>query len=91
MPTQVRKQKMMVVTPQGPRSKDCVYVDVIDSKEPPSKYTLEDGSILTLRQVIQEIWRVEGEYDHENNPLYVVKAAAIISVIPDPKFKRPTN
>lgn len=79
------------MTPQGPQIKDCVFVDVVESRETPSKYTLEDGSMLTVRQVVQEIWRVEGEYDNENNPIYVIKATGIISVVPDPKLKRPTN
>jgi len=82
---------MAVATLQGQQMKDCVLMEVVDSKESPSKYTLDDGSVLAIRQVVQEVWRVEGEYDQENNPLYVVKTATIMNVIADPELKRPTN
>lgn len=90
MPDSPRRQKMNVLTPQGPRLKDCILVEIVDAKELPSKYNLDDGSLLTLRHVVQEIWRVEGEYDNENNPLYIVKAVGFVHVVPGPD-KRPIN
>ena len=91
MPSQPRKQKMSVQTPQGSQIKDCVLVEIVDAKEAPLKYTLEDGSVLTIRHLVQEIWRVEGEYDQENNPMYVIKAANMVNILADPKLKRPVN
>lgn len=45
-----------------------------------NEYDLDDGSTLRLKTIVSEIVRLQGEYDPENNPMYLVKSAGIIIV-----------
>ena len=69
--------------------KDAVLVSAKDSKEPWTEYHLEDGTILKTKQVVSEIWRVDGEYDAEGSPVYVVKTTNMVNVtVPDELRKK---
>lgn len=74
-----------------PGSKDLVdaeYIDIVSSKEPWTEYELSDGSMLKIRSLATEVWRVDNEYDPEGNPMYVVKSAGIMSVTAPESLKR---
>jgi len=45
-----------------------------------NEYFLDDGSVVRVKLVATEIVRVEGEYDPEGNPVYVVKSANVLAV-----------
>jgi len=60
--------------------KDAVLVQVDTATEKPNVYHLADGSVITLRVVVTEIWKVDGEYDVEGNPFYLVKSANVATV-----------
>lgn len=45
-----------------------------------NEYLLEDGSVLKLKTVITDVFRVENEYDPEGNPIYYVKSSNVMSV-----------
>lgn len=49
-------------------------------KEEWNEYDLEDGTTLRMKAVVSDISRVEGFYDQENNPVYIVKASNIVVV-----------
>ena len=84
-----RKTKVQVV-PGGPLV-DGVEVPVEESSEKWSEYKLADGTTIRLKQVLMEIIRTEG-YDPDGNPLYVVKAQPVLSVVDVPdRLKRRTN
>ena len=84
-----RKTKVQVV-PGGPLV-NGMEVPVEESTERWSEYKLEDGSVIRLKQVLMEIIRTEG-YDPEGNPMYVVKAQPIVSVVEVPdRLKRKAN
>ncbi len=54
-----------------------------------NEYSLEDGSTLRLKTVVSEIVRLEGEYDPENNPIYLVKSGnMVVAKSPDNLKKR---
>jgi hypothetical protein len=55
-------------------------VPIEESNERPNTYTLSDGSIVTLRTVVTEIWRIEGEYDQDGNPAYHLKSGNVATV-----------
>lgn len=61
---------------------------VTDSKEPWQEYQLIDGSTIRLKAIVSEIWRVDGEYDAEGNPLYAVKSQVFSSVHAPEHLKR---
>lgn len=45
-----------------------------------SEYVLDDGTIVRLRPVATDISRIEGEYDPQGNPVYVVNAQHVIAI-----------
>lgn len=45
-----------------------------------STYILEDGSQIKIKTVVHEILRVDGQYDPEGNPVYLVKSQQVVSV-----------
>ena len=77
----------MAVVPGGPQ-KDVVLMDILKSDERLSEYEVDDGSQIRLKTVVTEIWRVENEYDADGNPLYVVKAQGMMSVIAPDNLKQ---
>jgi hypothetical protein len=56
---------------------DATDVPVAQSNENWSDYTLEDGTKLRVRFVVTKTLRVEGEYDSDGNPTYLVKGNII--------------
>ena len=49
-------------------------------KEEWNEYDLEDGTTLRMKALVSDIVRVEGHYDKENNPIYLVKSGNVIVV-----------
>ena len=45
-----------------------------------NEYELQDGTTLRMKTVVSDIVRVEGEYDNEGNPIYVVKSGNVLVV-----------
>lgn len=45
-----------------------------------NEYLCDDGSVVKLKTVVTEVLRLEGEYDSEGNPVYVVKSANVVTV-----------
>jgi hypothetical protein len=87
-PLAYRKAKSMVIrkiTMPGPDGKPVVVSDipVAESHEKWSEFTLEDGTIIKAKLNVVSFFRIDGQYDNENNPLYGIKAIpahAIVSV-----------
>jgi hypothetical protein len=52
-------------------------VPVIQSNEIWSEYKLEDGTTLRIKFAVGSIMRLAGEYDPENNPIYIVKGTVL--------------
>lgn len=45
-----------------------------------NEYLLTDGSVVRLKAVVTEILKVDGKFDNEGNPVYVVKSANVVTV-----------
>ena len=45
-----------------------------------SEYVLEDGTVVRLRPVAIDMLRLEGEFDPQGNPVYVVNAQQVVAV-----------
>lgn len=85
-----RKLKVQLV-PGGP-SLDAVEISVDDSSEKWSEYKLSDGSRIRVKQVLMEVSRVDGQFDQEGNPLYVIKAQPVMAILEVPdKLKKKVN
>jgi len=74
--------------PGSGQMRDGVSVDVTSSKEPWAEYELEDGTTIRSKTVLLDCIRVEGEYDLEGNPSYVLKASGVMNVTPPEALKK---
>ena len=72
------EKKIKVPTPNG--MADAVEVGISSSDEKWTDIKLEDGSSLRLKSVIIGALRVEGQWDVEGNPLYMIKANQVMTV-----------
>ena len=52
-----------------------------------NEYLVDDGSVIKLKTVTGEILRIDGEYDAEGNPLYLVKSTNIVTVSAPEKLR----
>ena len=55
-------------------------VEVLEAKERWSEYRLADGTILRLKPVIIAIFRAEGQYAQDGEPVYNMKSTLITDV-----------
>ena len=46
-----------------------------------NEYELEDGSVIQFRAVATAVLRIDGQYDGDGNPIYLVKNGTIVSVV----------
>ena len=65
-----------------------VEVPVEVSNERWSELTLEDGSVIRIKAVVLSVVRVEGRYDQDGNPMYVVKSGITTAVASAPETLR---
>jgi hypothetical protein len=45
-----------------------------------NEYVVEDGTILKVKLVVTEVLRIDGAYDAEGNPVYLVASTNVMSV-----------
>ena len=84
-----RKVKVPFPTPTSPL-RDGTDVPVKESIERWSEVTLEDGSVLRLKPSVLAAIRIDGEFDPEGNPMYVLRAGQLMSVVSaQPELCRP--
>ena len=57
-----------------------VVVPIQESTERWTEITLDDGSILRLKPVVARAIRLEGKFDGEGSPIYVVQSANVLTV-----------
>lgn len=66
------------------REVNGVDVTVDDSSEKFSEYKLGDGSVIRLKPVVIGVTRLEGVWDPDGNPMYMIKAAPVMSIVSAP-------
>jgi hypothetical protein len=72
------EKRTNVQLPTGPA--EAVEVGVSEAVERWTDIKLEDGSSLRIKAVILGALRVEGQYDQDGNPLYMIKANQVMTV-----------
>ncbi len=45
-----------------------------------NEYLLDDGTVIRLKPVVTEIARIDGQYDAEGNPAYVINSTNVTYV-----------
>lgn len=67
---------------------DASEVPIITRDENSSTYTLEDGTTLRFRSVALSVIRLDGQFDGEGNPIYLVKNGVLVTPITVPESLR---
>ena len=80
-------RRKITLGPHGP-DKEAELIEVQQSTETWSQHLLADGSVIRLKPVVTEIWRVLGEYDADGNPAYIVRSKNVISVTSPDDLRR---
>jgi len=70
------------------REVDATEVDFQTRKEDWNEYQLMDGTVIKMKLVVSEIFRVEGVYDKEGNPAYQIKSTNLPVVKSPDALKR---
>ena len=75
---------------QGPDGKevDATELTFQNVREHWNEYLVDDGSILKLKAVATEVFRIDGQYDPEGNPIYVLRSRNVLVVSPAENLKR---
>jgi hypothetical protein len=84
MPTE---RKVRLPMPDG-KTVDGIEISIARSSEPWSELTLSDGTLMRIKSIVSSVVRVDGQYDQEGNPVYVVKATPAISLVDVPERLR---
>lgn len=67
---------------------DADAIDVNQSSERWNEYMLEDGTILKLKAVLTNVYRIDGQYDAEGNPMYILQSTNVISANAPQELRR---
>ena len=72
----------------GGREVDATEVEFQTRKEDWNEYQLMDGTVIKMKLVVSEIFRVDGVYDNAGNPTYQIKSTNLPVVKPPDALKR---
>jgi hypothetical protein len=53
-----------------------------------NEYLLDDGAVVRIKLVVTEVLRLEGKYDAEGNPFYLVKTTNVTTVSAPDNLRR---
>jgi hypothetical protein len=80
-----RKVKMTV---PGLGSVEGTEVGLIESVERWTELRLDDGSVLRVKPVVMSVARIDGRYDPQGNPMYLIQASQTMTVASAPDHLR---
>ncbi len=67
---------------------EAVLVEANQSNEYWNQYLLDDGSVLKLKAVVTNIYRLLGAYNDTGEPIYVIKSGNIVTANCPDNLKR---
>ncbi len=67
---------------------EATPVEVNQENAPWNTYLLDDQSVIKLKVVLTKAVRIDGEYDPEGNPIYLVQSTNIVKVECPDSLKR---
>ena len=73
------ERKRMVPGPDG-REVEATVMPFQVGGEHWNEYVVDDGTIVKLKPVVTEIMRVDGHFDQNGDPVYVVQATNVLAV-----------
>ncbi|MSR77286.1 MAG: hypothetical protein EXS63_03525 [Candidatus Omnitrophica bacterium] len=63
----------------GGRQVQATPVEITQNAERWNEYLLEDGTVLKMKLVLKKVLRVDGEFDAEGNPIYIMQSTNVSS------------
>ena len=75
-------------TPPDGAMREVELATVSQSNEHTNTYQLQDGTLISLRAVVTEIWHVLGQYDQDGNPMFIVKSGNMVTVTAPEHMRR---
>lgn len=79
-----RKKKI-----QGPAGDiEATEVGFRTSGENWNEYLADDGSVIRIKLVVTEILRIDGQYDQDGNPAYLIKSSNVTAVSAPDELRR---
>jgi len=67
---------------------DAESVEATQSSERWNEYLLDDGAVLKLKVVLTNVYRIDGQYDAEGNPLYFVHSTNVLAANAPQELRR---
>jgi len=83
--------RQRIPTPPDGQMRESELVPVTTQQESANVYQLADGSVVSLRTVVTEVWRVIDNYDANGNPLYVLRSGNMATVTAPENLRRRTQ
>jgi hypothetical protein len=77
-------EKQITVTLPNGESATGVELSILQSEEPWYNVTLSDGTVLRIKNVPTAAIRLDNRFDADGNPVYVLKNAAVMTVLKVP-------
>ncbi len=65
-------------------------VGINQASEHFNQYFLDDGTVLRMKLVATKVFRVEGRYDQDGNPVYFVQSTNVLSADAPSSLRRPS-
>ena len=67
------------------REVEVTEVDILEKRERPAEYTLEDGSVIRFTPVPTAVFRLDGQYNADGTPVYLVLNQGVVTVVSSPQ------
>jgi hypothetical protein len=83
----MERKKTVVVPGVGPV--EATEVGFRSEGEYWNQYLADDGTVIKIRLLVTEVLRVDGTYDAEGNPGYMVKSTNVTSISAPEEMRRP--
>ncbi len=63
-------------------------VDILERKDHVAEFKLEDGALIRFTAVPTAVLRLDGQYNADGNPIYVVLNGTVVTVVSAPEELR---
>ncbi len=80
-----RKRKLKLPTGQ---EVDATVLSFQPGGEHWNEYLVDDGTVIRVKFVATEVLRLDGQYDAQDNPVYLVQSTNVMAVSSPDKLKR---
>ncbi|MEA2476135.1 MAG: hypothetical protein QOC87_334 [Actinomycetota bacterium] len=80
-----RKRKLSL--PDG-REVEATIMPFQSGGEHWTEYLVEDGSVIRMKLVATDILRLDGEYDDQGNPMYIIQSTNVTAVTAPDELRR---